>query len=189
VRLAIDTARMTLRPPEDRDAEAVTRILGDPDVARTAGSLPHPYPLESAFGWIAMAAVQHSLRRRFQFLMDLRGQGVAGSIGVFKRKPENDWEVGYSVSPDFRRQGLAREALTTILDWTRDDLGATRMIAGYFEDNAASGALLASAGFVPTGETIEVYSLGRGERARCVNLACELTPPQLERSHTEKRAS
>ncbi len=177
MRLAIETERLRLRPPEKRDAEVVARIFGDIDVARTSGALPHPYPLEAAEGWIALAIARLRFRRAFVFLMEHRSGDVVGQIGVFKRLPADDWEVGYSVSAPFRRQGFAREALAALLDWARADLGASRIAAGYFEDNDASAQLLAASGFTPTGETCDVFSLARSASVRCINLVRELTQP------------
>lgn len=174
MRLSLQTNRLTLRRPEETDAEAIFAIHGDLDVARTSGSLPHPSTLECARGWIAIARAQTHARRRYTFVMDEPRDGVVGEISVFKRKPENDWEVGYSVAKAFRRRGFAREALTAVLDWTLNDLLTPRMIAGYFEDNHASGRLLADAGFTPTGETCEVYSMARGAHVRCINLVRDL---------------
>lgn len=186
MRLAIHTERLRLRAPEDGDAEGVARMFGDFSSARTSGSLPHPYPFEAAQGWIALAGARHRLKQAFTFLMEGAGANVVGQIGVFRRTPEQDWEIGYTVAAPFRRRGYAREALTAVLGWADRDLGLARITAGVFEDNEASAKLLAAAGFTPTGETCDVYSLARSAHVRCIGLVRKLTGPAAPDSRTSR---
>ena len=47
-------------------------------------------------------------------------------------------------------------------------------MASHFVDNPASGRVLRKSGFVPTGETRQLYSLGRDETAPSVRYALDL---------------
>jgi RimJ/RimL family protein N-acetyltransferase len=61
-------------------------------------------------------------------------------------------EIGYSVDPDFRRQGYARSTLIEILRRTAADTSVTTVRATITPDNVASLATIAGFGFVEVGE-------------------------------------
>lgn len=62
-----------------------------------------------------------------------------------KREPDAYW-LGYTVSPEFARQGYAFEAVTALLAWIVREGGAT-VRAGVLPENAASVSLLKKLGF------------------------------------------
>ena len=61
-------------------------------------------------------------------------------------------------------QGFATEAATAFVS-EANKLGALN--AGHFVDNPASGRVLSKVGFTYTGETLAMFSLGRGESVGC----------------------
>lgn len=61
-------------------------------------------------------------------------------------------EVGYSIDPDFRRQGYARAALVAMLNWAQGDGIIQTVRASIAPDNIASRALVDQYGFVEVGE-------------------------------------
>jgi hypothetical protein len=46
------TERLQLRPMRVEDAERVEELAGDYEIAKTTLNIPHPYPQDSARGWI-----------------------------------------------------------------------------------------------------------------------------------------
>jgi RimJ/RimL family protein N-acetyltransferase len=56
-------------------------------------------------------------------------------------------EIGYTIYPRHRRQGLARETLVALIRWAHVEHGVPRFVASVSPDNLASCALLATAGF------------------------------------------
>jgi [ribosomal protein S5]-alanine N-acetyltransferase len=80
---------------------------------------------------------------------------VVGRIG-FHAPPDADGtiEVGYSVDPPHRRQGLATEMAAGLIAWGRQH-GARRCLGSTAPGNAASQAVLARLGFVRTGEQMD----------------------------------
>ena len=171
----IETDRLVLRLLEDRDAPAIASIRNTLDAARMAGDVPHPYPVEAAQGWIAMARAKRMTLRSFSFAMEDPREGVVGDIGVFIRGRDPAWELGYAVDPRHRRRGYAREAVLGALAWARDVLKAQTVTAGVFADNAASKRLLESCGFTLNGASTRVYSLARNAQVRCDTLVRDLT--------------
>lgn len=171
MRLAIETDRLILKPFADEDAPPLARIAGDFEVARMTARIPHPYPVAVAEGWIL--TLYHRRRRGAEhaFAVHAKGGPLLGSISAFRPKRDAAWEVGYMFGKPYWGQGYASEALNGLIGWAEDDLGATTLTAGHFEDNPASGRVLAKAGFVLTGGFCPMYSLARGVRVRSISMA------------------
>lgn len=58
-----------------------------------------------------------------------------------------DVELGYTVLPEFRRQGYATEALTACADWAVHTAGVKRFVLSISPDNLPSQQLAARLGF------------------------------------------
>ncbi|WP_078840798.1 GNAT family N-acetyltransferase [Streptomyces antioxidans] len=61
-------------------------------------------------------------------------------------------EIGYSIAPDFRRQGYARSALSELLRRAAAEPAVTTVRATISPDNVASLATISGFGFVEVGE-------------------------------------
>ena len=61
-------------------------------------------------------------------------------------------EVGYSIDPQYRRQGYARAALRALIDRARHEPGVRTFRATVSPDNAPSRGLVLSEGLVEVGE-------------------------------------
>jgi RimJ/RimL family protein N-acetyltransferase len=64
-------------------------------------------------------------------------------------------EIGYSIDPQFRRQGYARAALRALVGRAAREAGVTTVRASVSPDNPASRDLVRSAGFVAVGEQMD----------------------------------
>ncbi len=64
-------------------------------------------------------------------------------------------EVGYSIDPQYRRQGYARAALRALVDRATAEPGVTTVRASVSPDNVASRDLVLSEGFIAVGEQID----------------------------------
>lgn len=83
------------------------------------------------------------------------GPVLAASAG-FKGPPQNSQaEVGYSVLPQFQRQGLATEMTGALVDWALAQPDVERVIAQVHPDNAASLRVLDKLGFAAGGVATE----------------------------------
>lgn len=109
---------------------------------------------------LAQLAIDPSVRPwlgRAMVLTDELGvRRVVGSIG-FHGPPDEEGrlEVGYSVDPDFRRRGFAREAIQSMFDWAASTHGIHRFIASISPANEPSLRLAAVFAFVQTGSHID----------------------------------
>lgn len=139
----------------DGDLEAASREVGAAVPAWLPGQLEHFLEYR-----LAQLEVDPSVRPwlgRAMLLTDDAGvRRVVGTIGFHGPPDERRrLEVGYSVDPDFRRQGLAREAVRALFDWAHQAHGVRRFIASISPTNAPSLALAAGLGFEETGSHID----------------------------------
>ncbi len=77
---------------------------------------------------------------------------IIGSAG-FHSPPDADGrvEVGYSVEPAYRRQGIATEVVRALFDWAAGEHGIRRFRASVAPDNVPSLAIIRGLGFRQTG--------------------------------------
>mgnify|MGYP000942878710 FL=1 len=87
---------------------------------------------------------------------------MIGHIG-FHTPPDPDYlatlgtdgiEIGYEIYPNWRRQGLGREALQRLLQFAQEQ-GVQRFILSIAPDNQPSLALARSLGFVELGQQVD----------------------------------
>lgn len=109
---------------------------------------------------LAQLEVDPSIREwlgRSMLMTDEKGKRrVVGTIG-FHGPPDAQGraEIGYSVDPDYRRRGLAREAITALFDWAGEAHGIHRFVASISPTNEPSLRLAAGFGFVQVGTQID----------------------------------
>ena len=146
----IATERLFLRPPQERDVEALLVQINDPDIARMTTGIPHPYTLDHARAFITLA--EHAdPDRDLPLIIEHRQKGVAGVVGLHRREAPFA-ELGYWLGRDFWGQGLATEAGLALVQWAEEAKGRRALISGHFADNPASGRVLEKLGFLYTGE-------------------------------------
>lgn len=61
-----------------------------------------------------------------------------GTCGLFRREGHDDPDIGWSVLPDFGRQGYAYEAASAVLEYAQSELGLQRILAFISPENAPS---------------------------------------------------
>lgn len=141
--------RVLLRPLDDRHAAAIAPLADDPEVSRFTSRLPHPYTDEHAAMFVDESQALASQGLSLTLAIERRGDGrLLGIIGLERdRDDAAAAEVGYWLGRDSWGQGLATEALRTLLAHAVDDLGFRRFTAGVAVANAASRRVLEKVGF------------------------------------------
>ena len=76
---------------------------------------------------------------------------LVASGGFFGRPEDGTAEVGYSVLPQFQRQGYATEMVEGLVVWALSQPSVSRVVAETTADNAASLRVLHKSGFLPVG--------------------------------------
>lgn len=160
----LKTNRLLLREMEDADVEGYTTLLSDKNT--------YLYVLDGSP--VSSEEVPMKIRRNRE--RSRTGQHYYWSIEV----PDSSSFVGfaalhearsekpvlsYAVLPNWRRHGIASEAICAVMDFAKEDLGAAAVLARTHRDNSASMALLRSLNFfevglvrTPWGERIEFLS-------------------------------
>lgn len=165
----IRTERLFLRLPELADAPLLSQYCGDLDVAKNTSRIPHPYPVLSAEIWVLTTRAAYRPGGNLMMTAEYEGRLVGGG-GVFRRSPDSDWEIGYWLARPVWGRGLGTELGQALVRYARDELGATRIIAGHYADNPASGRILEKLGFEYTGEAPELFSMARMGRYPCKSM-------------------
>ncbi|MBX7248292.1 MAG: GNAT family N-acetyltransferase [Caulobacteraceae bacterium] len=157
----IETRRLTLRAPEDRDVTRIAQMAADYDVARMSLRMPHPYSVDDARSFLLRAACQDR-RRENTFVIELEDEGPVGVIGLFHDRDPYP-EMGYWIGKPYWGRGLATEAAEGALAWASRSWRKRAVAAGHFRDNPASGRVLTKSGFLYTGEVRRAHSAARAE--------------------------
>ena len=94
---------------------------------------------------------------------------------MFRRTPNADWEIGYWIGRPWWGQGFATEIGQALVALGTQTLGASRLIAGHYDDNPASGRVLEKLGFGYTGKAEHLFAMARMARARSLDMVWEAT--------------
>jgi RimJ/RimL family protein N-acetyltransferase len=155
----IETRRLVLRAPQDRDAPRLAELCNDFDIARMTARMPHPYRIDDANAFVGAVAAQDPTRDN-AFLIEHPDEGPVGVIGLFQDSDPFP-EIGYWIGKPYWGRGFATEALDAALGWAKQGWKKRAIAAGHFPDNPASGRVLSKAGFLYTGEVRVKPSVAR----------------------------
>ena len=136
------TPRLTLRPLDPKDTDALVEGVGNYDVSRWLSVVPYPYTREDA-DWF----IEKTLTDRSVVWAICDDTGLKGCIGI-------DPELGYWLARPVWRMGYAFEAAIAVLDYWFGEAGKAELRASFFETNERSGAVLKALGFMITGQGV-----------------------------------
>jgi ribosomal-protein-alanine N-acetyltransferase len=139
----IATARLTLRPFTVADAPVVQRCAGDPRVASTTLTIPHPYPDGAAETWIAAHRAEAAAGTGITCAVVVRDEdAVVGAIDIRTEARHRRCELGYWIAPARWGRGYASEAARALVGHAFAELGLARVVATHLTRNPASGAVM-----------------------------------------------
>lgn len=141
----IETERLLLDSFRPTEAALVSRLGGDPAVARYAARLPSPYPEDVARRWIT--ATLNDFTSGLSFVFALRRRENGALVGAAGLQPEGGVaEVGYWLGQRYWHKGYATEAVRRLVAFAFETLGVTHVRAKVHVDNAPSMRVLERAG-------------------------------------------
>ncbi len=165
------TKRLTLRPGWPEDAPALAQAIAHEAVVTKISRAPWPYTVEDARAFLERPRPLDDAALLIT-IPDGPEPRIIGCIGIH---PEGErHELGYWLTPAAWGRGYATEAGRHMLSLARHALGITRLQAGHYVDNPASGRVLAKLGFRPTGRVEPQYCRARGAEVACVKLTLDL---------------
>ena len=162
------TPRLTLRPLEMTDADAIVRGVGNYDVSRWLSVVPYPYSQEDAAWFLEKTIESNAL---VWGICD--DEGFQGVIGI-------DDGLGYWLARPAWRKGYGFEAAFAVVEHWFEDEGRSTLASSYFEGNDRSGAVLTALGFRPIGQVMR--------NARSLNQDVGATEMELTRANWTARS-
>ena len=146
------TPRLRLRRARAGDLQALHEVFSQPRAMRYWSTPPH-LDLEQTRVWLD-SMIQAPPDSSDDYVIEHDGR-VIGKAGCW-RVPE----IGYILHPDAWGQGLAREALTAVIDHAFAGFPIPAIIADVDPRNAASLRLLGRLGFLETHRAARTWLVG-----------------------------
>lgn len=149
--LNLETERLILRNYIDKDAEDCFAFLSDKETCYLDGGYE---PFES------MDEEYNKLMKKFReqdnrLMIVLKSEDkVIGTIHVMEdtRRWVNAKELGYVISPGYRKKGYATEAIKEVIRYSFENAGVEMITAGIISQNGPSLNLIKKLGFTREGE-------------------------------------
>jgi [ribosomal protein S5]-alanine N-acetyltransferase len=149
LKVTLETARLRLRPFDESDFEAVHSYAREPQVCRFQSWGPNSEEDTRAFLARAVACATDEHSRDFEFaVVERQSECVIGGCGLHPRRVELwEYEIGWTLNPEFWRRGFGSEAARAVVEFAFRDLSAHRLYALIDPENTASIQLAERLGF------------------------------------------
>lgn len=160
----IETRRLWLRWPTARDAEAVSRLAGDPAVAGMTARIPTPLPPHEAEAFVIRARAANTAGEGLILALCRRASpaNLIGVVSVENRPGEPEPHLGYWLGRPFWGDGLMTEAAEALVDAAFAYAGAPVLASAAMIGNTGSRRVLEKCGFRLTGESAPVFEARGG---------------------------
>ncbi len=143
----IETDRLLLSPPRSEDADALSAVLNDREVARHSPGLPHPYPPAAVRDWSERTRRQLLAGHEFAFVLRERDVGALVGLVELALEPQRAiGELAYWIGREWWGRGLASEAARRMVAFGFDTLGLASIWGVAVTQNPASIRVLENAG-------------------------------------------
>jgi [ribosomal protein S5]-alanine N-acetyltransferase len=148
------TRRLSLRPLAENDLDALHAIQSDPEHMRY---YPHPYSREETREWIERRIREIAERGHSLWAVQDRATGAfLGNVGPVVQTVDGveEVELGWSITPERTRQGIASEAAAACRDWCWDHLEVDHLICLVRPENIPSRGVAERVGMHVWKETL-----------------------------------
>src|SRR4051812_35364780 len=115
----IRTARLVLRPPEERDVPQLVEGCSDPREPRYIPMIPVPYGEDDARAWLAGDGERWDELRECSFAITTRDRDEL--LGVISVRLIEGGSIGYWLRARARGRGVMAEALEGVVRWAREE--------------------------------------------------------------------
>lgn len=154
----LETERLLLRPFRPEDRTDCFAFLSDPETCRLDGG----YEPFREMDRDCDALMEKLAGQEGRYMVEERAScRVVGTIHIFKdaRRRVPAMEIGYVISPAFRRRGYAAEAVERTVRYLFEETDTVLVTAGAAAGNTASLALLEKLGFTREGRICKGFFL------------------------------
>ena len=142
----LETTRLVLRRFAAADASRVELLAGNPAVADTTLTIPHPYPAGGAVQWIASHESDWTAGERLTLAITEKGHELIGAISLAISRQHARGELGYWIGEPFWSRGYATEAAAAVMRFGFEVVALNRIQAHHFARNPASGRVMQKLG-------------------------------------------
>jgi ribosomal-protein-alanine N-acetyltransferase len=186
--LVIVTARLRLRPLEDRDVDDLWPLVSDPELPRRMSWAAHTDRSQTlAFLQATRDGLAQGTSATWAIEVDGRASGTIGLDGIrfaVAALRVDRAELGYWIAPALRGAGLVTEAAQAVVSCGFETIGLHKIGVRCVEDNAASRRVIEKLGFRMVGRLDDdVWRDGRWWPMLCY----ELTAPEWSDVSTTMR--
>jgi RimJ/RimL family protein N-acetyltransferase len=145
--ITLETGRLILSQFSLDDAAFILELLNDPSFLQFIGDRG-VRTLEDARGYLLNGPMDSYARNGFGlYLTKLKdGDIPIGICGLVKRDGLEDVDIGYAFLPQFWSKGYATESASAVMDYGRNVLGLSRIVAITSPDNEGSIRVLEKLG-------------------------------------------
>lgn len=162
------TARLRLRQFELDDAPFIFRLLNEPGWKRFIGDRKIATDADAS-SYIETVLISSYVKYGFGlYAVDLKDPAIPiGMCGLVKRDGLEDVDIGFALLDDYQGRGYALEAARATLQYARDALGMSRLVAITTAANDRSIGLLRRLGMdyeknikmSAAADTLELYAI------------------------------
>jgi ribosomal-protein-alanine N-acetyltransferase len=143
--LRLQTPRLTLRRFLSSDAERVSEITANWNVARMLRLVPYPQSIDEKRAWLISHEAEWVAGEAYRFAVIEDGE-LIGCADVDEIATDLN-EVGYWLDERCWGRGLATEAAKAVRDFALETLRLAQLTSGHAFDNPGSGHVLEKLGF------------------------------------------
>ena len=152
----ITTARLTLTPLVEADADAMVDVLGDPRMYEYTGGRPLTLDeLRARYRALAIGRSSDGTEQWLNWIVRTSVDAVV--VGVMQSTVAADGshaDVAWEIGVPWQGRGLASEAAAAVVDWLAAE-GVEEIGATIHPDHGASAAVAARAGLAPTTDVVD----------------------------------
>jgi RimJ/RimL family protein N-acetyltransferase len=158
----IETQRLLLRPLTIKDGPAIAAKIDNYNISKNLARVPHPYHLTDAEEFLDWA-LELDHRSAFRVItLKQQPDDLIGLISYDWMEDKQRADLGYWLVQEHWGKGLMTEAACAMVELAFTSTGLDALSSCYFNENPASGRVLAKVGFAATGACTQ-YSKSRGE--------------------------
>ncbi|EJG1801670.1 TPA: GNAT family N-acetyltransferase [Vibrio parahaemolyticus] len=164
----LTTERLILRLVSVDDAPFILELYNHPDFYRFVGDKQMRTDYE-AVRYIKENMLRMEEKKGVSLLVveDKQTKQPLGICGLVKRDTLNTYDIGYGFLPSAYGQGFAIEAATAVIEYAKQAMQLSQLVAITNNDNIRSISLLKKLGFeferveqqYDNGRTLELYTL------------------------------
>lgn len=174
---ALSDGVVALDPMTDEDVPRIVAGAADTAVQRWL-PLPSPYTEASARQFLADQAAEAATGHGLTFAVRRAGSPqLCGSMTISFPARRGEGEIGYWISPDARREGLASRGIRVLARWAIDHVGLHRVEMLVQPGNVASQRACCRAG--ATEEGVRRHGLVMAGQGACHVVVYSLTPDDV----------